>query len=151
MTEMINQTANRRHPPKGAATFAIAREAKNSLTQTLTNMNTNLHGLTNDDVADRQQTYGENRVAHEKSPHALIQLLSAFNNPFIYVLIALAAISFVTDYWLPKQQGEETDLTGIIIILVMVSLSGLLRFWQAFRTNKAAEALQSMVRTTAKR
>ncbi|MEC5342611.1 magnesium-translocating P-type ATPase [Brenneria populi] len=149
MTEMINQTANRRHHPKGAATFAIAREAKNSLTQTLTNMNTNLHGLTNDDVADRQQTYGENRVAHEKSPHALIQLLSAFNNPFIYVLIALAAISFVTDYWLPKQQGEETDLTGIIIILVMVSLSGLLRFWQEFRTNKAAEALQSMVRTTA--
>jgi hypothetical protein len=31
----------------------------------------------------------------------------------------------------------------------MVSLSGLLRFWQEFRTNKAAQALKSMVRTTA--
>ncbi|QTF10171.1 magnesium-translocating P-type ATPase [Brenneria izadpanahii] len=148
MTEMINQTANRRHQPKAAAAFAIAREAQNSLDQTLANMNTNLHGLTNDDVADRQQTYGENRVAHEKAPHALVQLISAFNNPFIYVLMALAAISFVTDYWLPKQRGEETELTGVIIILVMVSLSGMLRFWQEFRTNKAAEALKSMVRTT---
>jgi len=31
----------------------------------------------------------------------------------------------------------------------MVSLSGLLRFWQKYRTNKAAEALKFMVRTTA--
>lgn len=31
----------------------------------------------------------------------------------------------------------------------MVSLSGLLRFWQEYRTNKAAKALKSMVRTTA--
>ncbi|WP_162873536.1 P-type ATPase, partial [Klebsiella pneumoniae] len=30
-----------------------------------------------------------------------------------------------------------------------VTLSGLLRFWQEYRTNKAAEALKSMVRTTA--
>ncbi len=78
-----------------------------------------------------------------------IQLLQAFNNPFIYVLMALAAVSFITDYWLPLRNGEETDLTGVIIILTMVSLSGLLRFWQEFRTNKAAQALKSMVRTTA--
>ncbi|STW29608.1 magnesium-transporting ATPase [Klebsiella michiganensis] len=63
--------------------------------------------------------------------------------------MALAAVSFVTDYWLPLRNGEETDLTGIIIIVTMVSLSGLLRFWQEFRTNKAAQALKSMVRTTA--
>jgi Mg2+-importing ATPase len=88
-------------------------------------------------------------VAHEQAPPALIQLLQAFNNPFIYVLMALAAVSFVTDYWLPLRNGEETDLTGIIIIVTMVSLSGLLRFWQEFRTNKAAQALKSMVRTTA--
>lgn len=31
----------------------------------------------------------------------------------------------------------------------MVLISGLLRFWQEYRTNKAAEALKSMVRTTA--
>ncbi|SUP86822.1 Mg(2+) transport ATPase protein B [Yersinia pseudotuberculosis] len=33
--------------------------------------------------------------------------------------------------------------------MTMVLISGLLRFWQEYRTNKAAEALKSMVRTTA--
>ncbi len=37
----------------------------------------------------------------------------------------------------------------MLIILTMVSLSGLLRFWQEFRTNRAAQALKKMVRTTA--
>ncbi|QFH62719.1 magnesium-translocating P-type ATPase [Serratia marcescens] len=107
------------------------------------------NGLTQDDADERLEQFGANQVAHDKAPHALIQLIKAFNNPFIFVLMVLAAISFFTDYWLPRQSGEETELTGVIIILTMVTLSGLLRFWQEYRTNKAAEALKSMVRTTA--
>ncbi|PWC17183.1 magnesium-translocating P-type ATPase [Brenneria roseae subsp. roseae] len=151
MTDMINQHEQHtdRERKKEALKFVIAQEAQHSLDQTLANLNTHLNGLTDEDVADRQQVYGENRVAHEKAPHALVQLIAAFNNPFIYVLMALAAISFITDYWLPARQHEETSLTGVLIIVVMVSLSGLLRFWQEFRTNKAAEALKSLVRTTA--
>ncbi len=61
----------------------------------------------------------------------------------------MASISFFTDYWLPLQEGGETDLIGVSIIVTMVLISGLLRFWQEYRTNKAAEALKSMVRTTA--
>ena len=129
--------------------FAIALEAKNSLDQTLSKLNANLNGLTEEDAKERLELYGINEVAHEKAPPALIQLLAAFNNPFIFVLMILAAISFVTDYWLPLQRGEETDLVGVGIIVTMVLISGLLRFWQEYRTNKAAEALKSMVRTTA--
>jgi len=92
--------------------------------------------------------YGKNQVANEKTPHALRQLLQAFNNPFIWVLMVLAVINYFTDYFLPLRKGEDTDLTGVIIMLVMVALSGLLRFWQEYRTN-AAEALKSLVRTTA--
>ncbi|WP_038927578.1 magnesium-translocating P-type ATPase, partial [Yersinia pestis] len=95
------------------------------------------------------ELYGINQVAHEKAPPAFLQLLAAFNNPFIFVLIILASISFFTDYWLPLQEGGETDLIGVSIIVTMVLISGLLRFWQEYRTNKAAEALKSMVRTTA--
>lgn len=129
--------------------FDIAREAQNSLDTTLAHLTTHLNGLTDEDVVDRLQIYGPNQVAHDKAPPALVQLFQAFNNPFIWVLMVLAAISFFTDYWLPLRKGEETDLVGVIIIVVMVALSGLLRFWQEFRTNKAAEALKSMVRTTA--
>lgn len=140
---------NTRRRDKGSEPYAIALEAKNSLDQTLANLNCNRIGLTQEDAQERLEQFGINQVAHEKAPHALIQLISAFNNPFIFVLMVLAAISFFTDYWLPAQHGEETDLTGVIIILVMVTLSGLLRFWQEYRTNKAAESLKSMVRTTA--
>lgn len=143
----INENVCRRD--KKTTPYAIAQEAKNSVDQTLANLKCNRNGLTQDDAVERLEQYGVNQVAHEKAPHALVQLFAAFNNPFIYVLMVLAAISFFTDYWLPARRGEETDLTGVIIILVMVSLSGMLRFWQEYRTNKAAETLKSMVRTTA--
>ncbi|CAI1613459.1 magnesium-translocating P-type ATPase [Serratia proteamaculans] len=143
----INETVRRRD--KKTTPYAIAQEAKNSVDQTLANLKCNRNGLTQDDAVERLEQFGVNQVAHEKAPHALVQLIAAFNNPFIFVLMVLAAISFFTDYWLPAQRGEETELTGVIIILVMVSLSGLLRFWQEYRTNKAAETLKSMVRTTA--
>lgn len=124
-------------------------EAKNSLEETLANYQADLSGLTEHEAKQRIEQYGKNEVAREHVPSAFIQLLLAFNNPFIFVLLALAAVSFVTDYWLPLQNGEPTDITGITIIIVMVSLSGLLRFWQEFRSNKAAEALKSMIKTTA--
>ncbi len=143
----INERMRRRD--KDAAAYAIAQEATNSIAQTLANLKCNRNGLTQDDADERLEQFGANQVAHDKAPHALIQLIKAFNNPFIFVLMVLAAISFFTDYWLPRQNGEETELTGVIIILTMVTLSGLLRFWQEYRTNKAAEALKSMVRTTA--
>ncbi|AIM22538.1 magnesium-translocating P-type ATPase [Serratia sp. SCBI] len=143
----INERTRRRD--KDAVTYAIAQEATNSIAQTLANLKCNRNGLTQDDADERLEQFGANQVAHDKAPHALIQLIKAFNNPFIFVLMVLAAISFFTDYWLPFQSGEETELTGVIIILTMVTLSGLLRFWQEYRTNKAAEALKSMVRTTA--
>ncbi|PYA51872.1 magnesium-translocating P-type ATPase [Serratia marcescens] len=143
----INERTRRRD--KDAVTYAIAEEATNSIAQTLANLKCNRNGLTQDDADERLEQFGANQVAHDKAPHALIQLIKAFNNPFIFVLMVLAAISFFTDYWLPRQSGEETELTGVIIILIMITLSGLLRFWQEYRTNKAAEALKSMVRTTA--
>ncbi|WP_207239276.1 magnesium-translocating P-type ATPase [Pseudomonas sp. GW456-L15] len=125
------------------------REAQNGLAVTLANVNSTTAGLTELDAEGRLQRDGHNEVAHDRPPHALVQLLQAFNNPFIYVLMTLTGISFFTDFWLPLQAGEETDLTGVIIVLVMVLASGLMRFWQEHRSAKAAEALKAMVRTTA--
>ncbi|KPN91250.1 magnesium-translocating P-type ATPase [Pseudomonas nunensis] len=128
-----------------------AREAQNGLAVTLTNLNASTDGLTELEAQGRLARNGHNEVAHDKPPHALIQLLKALNNPFIYVLLTLAGISFFTDYWLPISSGEadDADLTKVIIIMTMVSLSSLLRFWQEYRSAKSAEALKAMVRTTA--
>lgn len=122
---------------------------KNSLDSILSKFRSTLSGLTKADAQSRLEKYGKNEVAREAVPSALVQLLLAFKNPFIFVLLILAGVSFFTDCYLPMQYGEEADFTGIIIILTMVTLSGLLRFWQEYRSNKAAEALKSMIRTTA--
>lgn len=142
----IKSDANRT-TKKNQKLFAIAREAGQPVDVTLANLRSDRDGLTHTEAAARLALYGPNEVAHEKAPPALIQLLMAFNNPFIYVLLVLALVSLFTDYLLPLRAGQETDLSGVIIITTMVLLSGLLRFWQEFRTNRAAQALKSLVRT----
>ena len=126
-----------------------AREAHNGLSATLANVRATQDGLTELDATARLQREGYNEVAHDKPPHAIVQFLQALNNPFIYVLLTLGVISFFTDCWLPLQHGEEADPTKVIIIMTMVMLSSLLRFWQEHRSAKSAEALKAMVRTTA--
>ncbi|HAU5479027.1 TPA: magnesium-translocating P-type ATPase, partial [Cronobacter sakazakii] len=134
---------------KQAATFCIEMASAERHQETLARLESSEKGLLEKEAQARLAAYGPNAVAHDNAPPALVQLVQAFNNPFIYVLMALALISFFTDYWYPLRAGQETDLTGVIIIVTMVLLSGLLRFWQEFRTNKAAQALKSMVSTTA--
>lgn len=144
-----NLQRNNRKKDLQSPRYRIEQEAGFTADETLVRLCSQATGLTEEEAAARLRRYGPNDARHIDAPPALLQLLQAFSNPFIYVLMALAAVSFFTDYWIPRRQGGETDLTGIAIIITMVTLSGLLRFWQEFRTSKAAQALKSMVRTTA--
>jgi Mg2+-importing ATPase len=123
-----------------------AREARNGLAVTLANLDASELGLTEHEAAKRLQRDGANEVAHDNRNRPWCNC-SRRCTTFIYVLLTLAAISFVTDYWLPLRAGDldDLDLTKVIIILTMVSVSGLLRFWQEYRSSKAAEALKAMV------
>ncbi|CAM5320224.1 magnesium-translocating P-type ATPase [Mycolicibacterium aubagnense] len=125
------------------------REAQNAVDTTLANFKGRLDGLTVAEAFERLAKDGPNEVAHDKRPHAIVQFLLAFKNPFILVLMVLAAISAFTDIWLPLQAGEDADPTKVSIILLMVVTSAVMRFIQEYRSGKAAEALKAMVRTTA--
>ncbi len=125
------------------------REAQNAVDTTLANFKGRLDGLTVAEAFERLAKDGPNEVAHDKRPHAIVQFLLAFKNPFILVLMVLAAISAFTDIWLPLQAGEDADPTKVSIILLMVVTSAVMRFVQEYRSGKAAEALKAMVRTTA--
>ncbi len=105
---------------------------------TLASLETSGLGLTGDEARRRLLKFGPSEVAHERPPHWTIQLLGAFKNPFIILLVNLSVVSYLTD-----------DLKAAIIISVMVSLSVLLRFVQEFRSAAAAERLKAMVRSTA--
>jgi Mg2+-importing ATPase len=111
------------------------------------NLNTCQAGLTEEAADERLKIHGPNEIVHDKAPGWYVQFLQAFVNPFIAVLIVIAVISLITDVLVvaPADRDYET----IIVVSVMVFLSGFLRFWQEFRSNKAAEQLKSMVSTTA--
>ncbi|CAA9194436.1 Magnesium-transporting ATPase, P-type 1 [Flavobacterium bizetiae] len=96
---------------------------------------------------ERIKKYGPNEVQHDKAPSWLKQLFKAFINPFIFILLVIAIISFVVDVWLAAPR--EADYKTIIMVAVMVLFSALLRFFQEFRSNQAADKLKSMVKTTA--
>lgn len=70
----------------------------------------------------------------------------AFINPFVGVLTALVAISFVMDV-LMAVPGNQ-DWTSIIIVTTMIVLSAILRFTQEWKASRSSEALQKMVTNT---
>ncbi|WDD92066.1 magnesium-translocating P-type ATPase [Burkholderia sp. FERM BP-3421] len=130
-----------------AQSMRIVREAAQPLEATLKNLRTTTGGLTFAQAEDRLLLDGPNEIAHDKPPHWTRQLLQSFNNPFIYVLLVLAAISYFTDIYF-AEPGDQ-DYVKISILMAMVGISALLRFFQEFRSLRAAEKLKAMVRTTA--
>jgi len=103
-------------------------------------------GLTEEQVEERLARYGLNEVKHEKPPTWYQQLFHAFLTPFNGVLFAVSVVSLFTDVIFASP--EDRSFKTIIVLGSMVLLSTLLRFWQEFRSNKAAEELKAMVRAT---
>ena len=109
-------------------------------------LSSNKEGLGPSQIAEKRKIFGLNEIQHEKAPAWYVQLFQAFLNPFIAVLMILFVISFIMDVWLVKT--PERDYKTVIVVGLMVVLSSLLRFWQEYSSNRAAEQLKSMVKTT---
>ena len=67
-----------------------------------------------------------------------MQLYHTVRNPFVILLMVLAAINFATG-----------DVRAFSVMMIMVAISVLLRFTQEFRSSKEAQKLKAMVTTTA--
>ena len=113
----------------------------------LSRLKTRELGLDFVDVEMLSEKYPSNEISHEKPKPWYSQLADAFINPFTLVLLVIAAVSFLTSYILAAP-GEK-DLTAVLVIVVLVLISGGLRFFQEFHSGKEAESLRSLVKTTA--
>ncbi len=127
----------RRGAPASAQAAAYASTPTGEL---LADLGTGQGGLDAEEIEERLHRDGFNEVSHEKPPHWSRQLLRAFKNPFIIVLLVLAVVQLASD---------RGDLTGPLIIAVMVAISVVLSFTQEYRSARAAENLKAMVRNTA--
>ncbi len=114
----------------------------------------NLTGLTDEEVRHAREEYGNNRVTHEKEKSLARRLVDAFVNPFTAILACLAIISAITDmimpyYGLMGSDPEDFDYMTVVIILCMLAISGILRFVQESRSGNATARLLAMITTTA--
>ncbi|EJP6472947.1 magnesium-translocating P-type ATPase [Clostridium botulinum] len=121
--------------------------SKMDLKKVYRKLNTDMEGLTIDQVEKRKEKWGSNQVEHEKPIPWYIQLIKAFIDPFILVLLILAGVSFITDVILVAP--EDRSFVTIIVVFIMVTISGFLKFFQEFKSNKAAEKLKALIKTTA--
>ncbi|MEY4763565.1 MAG: magnesium-translocating P-type ATPase, partial [Pseudomonadota bacterium] len=91
-------------------------------------------GLTAEQVQALRQRWGPNVVGGDSRRSWPRHLLACYANPFSLLLTALAWVSWATG-----------DVRAMAVIVVMVALSTLVRFFQERRSNRAADALKAMV------
>lgn len=92
-------------------------------------------GLTHVEVVIRQKEFGRNQTVEEQKVSQLRLFIRAFNDPFIYILVLLMVISYLT-----------ADMEATIIMAIMIFTSGLLGFIQSSRAERASYALKNMVK-----
>ena len=83
---------------------AVAQEAFRDREALFVDLDTSAAGLDEEQIAERLDRDGNNEVSHEKPPHWARQLLRAFKNPFIIVLLVLAVVQIFAcssiSFWL---------------------------------------------------
>ena len=95
-------------------------------------------GITAHEAERVRERCGENVIDDQQKEAWWQHLWHCYRNPFNLLLTALGMISYATE-----------DLTGALVIALMVVISTLLNFIQEARSNKAADALKAMVSNTA--
>jgi P-type Mg2+ transporter len=143
------QVANRRTLSSSNGrrpSFQLAELCACAPEETVARLDASRTGLTEEQVEARLEQYGPNEVTREKPPTWYMQLFYAFLTPFNGVLFTVSLVSLFSDVIFASP--EDRSFKTIIVLLTMVLLSTLLRFWQEYRSNKAAEELKAMVTST---
>lgn len=108
--------------------------------------NTSEEGYTTEEADRVREEAGSNEIDYGVEKPMWRVVLEAYITPFTLVLIALALISFFTDYVLVPE-GEE-EVIGPVIIILLVILSGTMTLVQTIRSNQSVDELESMVEVT---
>ena len=108
--------------------------------QTAAMMDTDIQsGLTAAEAKKRLNKFGRNELQAKKKKSVVRRFFEQFNDFMIMILLAAAAVSFVTSI----MQGDA-DISEPLIILVIVAVNALLGVIQEQRAEKSLEALKKM-------
>ena len=125
----------------------LAAAIQTPLKDSLAFYHTSLKGLDSEQVEENRDLYGENTITKGQEDSIFKKIYESIINPFTIILLVIAFISLVTNVWLAKP-GQEDPTTSIIIV-VLVLISGGIRFVQELRSDKATTNLSKMIVNTA--
>jgi len=106
---------------------------KKNVDEVLSELNTSLSGLSNEEAEKRLREFGPNELVEKEKKTPLQMFLEQFKDFMIIVLIAAALISGFL--------GEVADTIAIVVIVVINAIIG---FIQEYRAEKAMEALKKL-------
>ncbi|MGL4742237.1 MAG: magnesium-translocating P-type ATPase [Sarcina sp.] len=107
---------------------------------------TSFDGLSDSQVKQNVADYGTNNTSSKKETPVIIQFCKSFVNPFVFVLLIIAIISYLTGVLFVPPSQQSWSQINIIIFLIL--LGGIIQFTQEYRSGKAARALENFVKTT---
>ena len=106
--------------------------------ETIKALDSSLEGLSRDEAENRLNQYGKNVLTEEKTSKLKI-FVRQFNNILIYVLIAASVLTVLV--------GEWTDFA---VILFIISVNGIIGFWQELKAETSLNALRKLTESKAK-
>lgn len=113
----------------------------------LSSLHTSLQGLIQDQVDTNRELYGDNIITKATETPLWKKIYESIINPFTVILLVIAFVSLVTNVILAKPGSEDPTTPLIIVVLVLVS--GVIRFVQEVKSDKAASNLSSLIVNTA--
>lgn len=106
-----------------------------NLTKVIETLNTNFEtGLNDDQVKERQDKFGLNKLEDEKQKSIIKLLFEQINDVMIYVLLVAALITIIVN----------REFTDAIIILIVVMINAVVGVAQELKAEKALNALKKM-------
>ena len=108
---------------------------------------TSVKGLSEEQVETLRENYGENKITKAKEDPIWKKIYESIINPFTVILLVIAVVSLFTNVILAKP--GEADPTTSIIIVVLVIVSGAIRFVQEMKSDEAASNLSNLIVNTA--
>ena len=104
----------------------------------LSNLKTNINGLTDNDATNKLNEYGYNIIKEEKVKKWYHFLLESCKDPFIYILAILAIINLILG-----------DVLGALIIAILAFISTTIRLIQDYSAYKFDQKLKGQIYTVA--
>lgn len=112
--------------------------------EVLTKLETNENGLNDEEVKNRLQKYGKNKLIITNKQSKIKKFLCQFKDIMIIILILAAIVSFILSII------NNESFTDSIIILLIVIINAIVGYIQELKADKALEELKKLQTTKTK-